>query len=290
VANKRKDLLDEKMEAFSCTERAGRTLELKFFTNLNKKTFKWVFDLTKRNMQEITGAEWNDEEKKQELKEEDARYLVLHDKESKAPQGFVHFRFVYEETVEVLYVYEIQLEESIQRQGVGKFLMQACEVIAKQNRMAGVMLTCSKSNQAGMEFYLKKLKYSIDPISPSYVNPSEEYDYEIVSKIFDEKAKRRLQQQADEAREEFLEGSESESEQSGCEEPSAAESPEVTLAKPENAALGSSACYTKTGEMVEILKCHKDDPEDVYFTILLPDGSEKQTVEKYLEFPSTACQ
>jgi len=122
----------------------------------------------------------------------------------------VHFRFVYEETVEVLYVYEIQLEEEIQRKGVGKFLMQASELIAKQNKMLGVMLTCSKTNTAGMEFYLNKLKYTVDCISPSYVNPTEEYSYEIISKIFDEKARRMLQFQADEAREEFLEGSDSE--------------------------------------------------------------------------------
>ena len=73
------------------------------------------------------------------------------------------------------------------------------------------MLTCSKNNPAGTKFYLEKMKYTIDPISPSYVNPGEEYSYEIVSKIFDEKARQMLQLQADEAREEFLESSDEES-------------------------------------------------------------------------------
>ena len=140
-------------------------------------------------------------------------FAVVPSQETKKPVGFIHFRFVYEETVEVLYVYEIQLEEEVQRKGIGKFLMQACELIAKQNKMLGIMLTCSKNNTAGMEFYLRKLQYTIDCISPSYVNPAEDYGYEIISKIFDEKARRRLQMQADEAREEFLDGSDSDSEE-----------------------------------------------------------------------------
>ena len=37
--------------------------------------------------------------------------------------------------------------------------------------MQGVMLTSFKNNPAATAFYLEKLKYTIDPISPSYVNP-----------------------------------------------------------------------------------------------------------------------
>merc|ERR1711871_469520 len=86
VANKRLDCLDESMDAFRTLERGGRALELKYFKNLNKKTFKWVFDLTKRNMEAIT-EDWSDEEKKVELKEEDARFLVVIDQETKKPVG-----------------------------------------------------------------------------------------------------------------------------------------------------------------------------------------------------------
>ena len=69
--------------------------------------------------------------------------------------------------------------------------MQLCELIARKNEMKGVMLTCFKNNPAAMGFYLEKashdashcctylaldrfarqLKYVVDPISPSYVNP-----------------------------------------------------------------------------------------------------------------------
>ena len=41
VANKRADVLDDSMDAFRTLERGGRTLELKYFHHLNKKTLKW---------------------------------------------------------------------------------------------------------------------------------------------------------------------------------------------------------------------------------------------------------
>lgn len=44
--------------------------------------------------------------------------------------GFVHFRFVIEEELPVLYVYELQLEPRVQGKGLGKFLMQLIELIA----------------------------------------------------------------------------------------------------------------------------------------------------------------
>ena len=44
--------------------------------------------------------------------------------------AFVQYRFVIEEDVPVLYVFELQLESSVQRKGLGKFLMQLLELIA----------------------------------------------------------------------------------------------------------------------------------------------------------------
>jgi hypothetical protein len=38
--------------------------------------------------------------------------------------GFVHYRFVLEEDVPVLYVYELQLESCVQGKGLGMFLME----------------------------------------------------------------------------------------------------------------------------------------------------------------------
>jgi GNAT superfamily N-acetyltransferase len=46
--------------------------------------------------------------------------------------GFVHYRFVLEEDVPVLYVYELQLESRVQGKGLGKFLMELIELIAQK--------------------------------------------------------------------------------------------------------------------------------------------------------------
>ncbi len=47
--------------------------------------------------------------------------------------------------------------------------------------------------------------------------------------------------------------------------------------------IGDKVLYFKqTCEIVTILKVHQDDPEEPYFTIQLQNGTEKQTVKKYL--------
>ncbi|KAL5995506.1 hypothetical protein ACLOJK_025568 [Asimina triloba] len=46
--------------------------------------------------------------------------------------GFVQYRFIVEEEVPVVYVYELQLEHRVQRRGLGKFLMQLIELIARK--------------------------------------------------------------------------------------------------------------------------------------------------------------
>lgn len=46
--------------------------------------------------------------------------------------GFVQYRFVIEEEVPVVYVYELQLEPCVQGKGLGKFLMQLIELIARK--------------------------------------------------------------------------------------------------------------------------------------------------------------
>lgn len=48
--------------------------------------------------------------------------------------GFVHYRFIVEEGLPVLYLYELQLESHVQGKGLGKFLMQLAEAIAKAVR------------------------------------------------------------------------------------------------------------------------------------------------------------
>ena len=70
---------------------------------LDAPTMDWVFDLTKRNMEtlyETSDWGWRDKEKKEELTEETAWYLLCKDEEGK-DVAFVHFRFDLEDDVEV---------------------------------------------------------------------------------------------------------------------------------------------------------------------------------------------
>ena len=120
-------------------------------------------------------------------------------KQNKTRWGRWH-RFVIEEDVAVLYVYELQVDEKAQRKGLGKFLMMLCEALAKKASVSGVMLTVQKSNQGALTFYTGA-KYDVSLISPSKCDPwgADEYDYEIMNKIWDADAKSTLEKSAQSA-------------------------------------------------------------------------------------------
>ncbi|KAL2553551.1 Acyl-CoA N-acyltransferase (NAT) superfamily protein [Forsythia ovata] len=177
---------------------------------LSSNTKKYIQNLLKLNMEAPYGPQWPAEEKvkRREMVASEARYIFVHEipnedanKESEMMDkerklicypivGFVHYRFILEEEVPVLYVYELQLEPRIQGKGLGKFLMQLIELIAGKNRMGAVVLTVQKANLLAMDFYLHKLKYTISAISPSRVDPSLglEKSYEILCKALDHEA------------------------------------------------------------------------------------------------------
>lgn len=101
------------------------------------------------------------------------------------PVGFVHLRFVLDDDEEppvaVLYVYEIQLAPSVQRQGLGARMMAVVESMAVKLEMKKLKLTVFKSNRAALDFYGKKLGYVVDGTSPSQHRLMTEC-YEILSK------------------------------------------------------------------------------------------------------------
>ncbi|KAL4196063.1 hypothetical protein AMTRI_Chr04g244160 [Amborella trichopoda] len=178
----------------------------------------YIQNLLKVNMEGPYGLEWPVEEKikRREMVAPEARYIFVHEKPGKRPitlrdgekeapiwngdgdpiVGFVHYRFVVEEEMPVLYVFELQLEPSIQGRSLGKFLMQLIELIARKNQMGAVMLTVQKSNLSAMNFYRNKMRFSISSTSPSSVDPlmGAEKSYEILCKTFDEEAKAKLEE------------------------------------------------------------------------------------------------
>merc|ERR1719399_2742242 len=82
--------------------------------------------------------------------------------------GFLHLQFTIEDERPVLYVLELQLAEDVRQQGLGKFLMQLAEVLARKYGMEALMLTVFKTHKKALDFYRHKLRYSIDESSPSH--------------------------------------------------------------------------------------------------------------------------
>ncbi len=170
-----------------------RNLEIEFCKSpLPDNLLNSCLNLFQENMSEMyKKSSWglDMKEKEEELTHENARYLLVVDSENKDDKGrglllaFAHFRFEVDDddqpTQEVLYLYEIQISQLGQRNGIGKRLMQIMEIMAMQMKMRRVMLTVFKNNTDAMSFY-RALKYSIDPSSPSQFG--EEADYEILSK------------------------------------------------------------------------------------------------------------
>ncbi|CAN6714488.1 unnamed protein product [Malus baccata var. baccata] len=192
---------------------------------LSSSVKHYIQNLLKANMEGLYGSEWPVEErvKRREMVAPEARYIFVREAsnasasemstmseqestsascvEKRGPMvGFVHFRFVIEEELPVLYVYELQLEPRVQGKGLGKFLMQLIELIARKNQMGAVVLTVHKSNSVAMNFYLSKMRYIISTISPSRVDPLIwiEKSYEILCKAFSDEAKAILEEPLEE--------------------------------------------------------------------------------------------
>jgi hypothetical protein len=133
--------------AFAKVSRGGFTAALSFtapgLAGWSPTLCDELLALTRANMQALydgAGASaaswaWDDAGKRAELADADARYVIVRDAASDALLGFVHFRFVLEGAFDALYVYELQLAQASQRQGLGKHLMVVCELIAKKQGM-----------------------------------------------------------------------------------------------------------------------------------------------------------
>ncbi|CAK8532240.1 unnamed protein product [Lathyrus sativus] len=179
---------------------------------LSSPVKRYIQNLLKLNMEGPYGSEWQVEEKVKriEMVDPEACYIFVHEVDhsnademttvvtaedtsglevSRPLVGFVQYRFVLEEEVPVLYVYELQVEPRVQGKGLGKFLMELIELIAQKNCMGAVMLTVQKANFSAMNFYTSKLRYIISATSPSKVIPNMEKSYEILCKTFNDEAK-----------------------------------------------------------------------------------------------------
>lgn len=78
----------------------------------------------------------------------------------------MHFRFEVEDDVAVVYIYELQVDSSFRKQGLGKYLMDKVEnFCAAETDISTAMLTVFKHNQPALTFY-ERLGYKLHQSSP----------------------------------------------------------------------------------------------------------------------------
>lgn len=129
-------------------------------------------------MERHYGTEWPREEKvkHREMVAPDARYIFAYEAPTLSRNdemglitmnehvgdvvGFAHYRFILEEELPVLYVYELQLEQHVQGKGVGKFLMHLLELIARkvEDSISHVCLSSLPSSSIFVKFQEIKKK------------------------------------------------------------------------------------------------------------------------------------
>merc|ERR1711915_99 len=65
---------------------------------------------------------WNEANKKAELYEDSAWFLIARKEDTGEPVAYSHFRYDMDHDDDVLYCYEIQTDKSMRRKGLGKFM------------------------------------------------------------------------------------------------------------------------------------------------------------------------
>ncbi|EGG08149.1 uncharacterized protein MELLADRAFT_105094 [Melampsora larici-populina 98AG31] len=166
-----------------------------------------------KQIYESSESGYSAQEKIKEMRDPEGKFLLVLGKDDMVV-GFLIWRFDWEETmgsddVEVAYCYELQFRKDACGNGLGRALMNLLEEIGKSWKMKKVMLTVHKSasykrldlklsahtkyeilisnnrsiaNTRALSFYLNKMNYEFDEISPSQVEGADPADYEIMSK------------------------------------------------------------------------------------------------------------
>ncbi|KAH0379206.1 hypothetical protein KCU92_g8280, partial [Aureobasidium melanogenum] len=148
-----------------------------------------------------SSQDWDGENKLDEMKDDDMRYLIVRLKDDQLPElekrwskdadldqsivGFLSFMITQEDEQNVIYIYEIHISEHFRNCGLGRHLFNMVEYIGGATGMDKAMLTVFKRNAHARRWYDSR-GYEVDEISPRprklRGGRSIEPDYEILSK------------------------------------------------------------------------------------------------------------
>jgi len=182
-ATRARNPLESATDVFRFVSKNGDyTLYCKAKPDMDPKVIKWAYKLAERNVGPLykeLSMGWQPKIKQNDLNKNWARYLVaLDNKNNLSPVAYSMFRFDMDYGHCVLYCYEMQIEVTMQRQGLGKFMMKALEQCALYWQMEKIVLTVLKNNSNAAAFF-RAVGYTLDDSSPDVL---EKADYEILSK------------------------------------------------------------------------------------------------------------
>eukprot|EP01041_Mallomonas_annulata_P011469 gene11469-23987_t len=163
-----KDVTEGIAPQFLTYSRNNLDVRIEFSAKLSRADANWAFDLTKTHMENIyesSGYGWDDEDKMRELTEQGARFLLIRETNPSFPGGlvaFAHFRFTVQGEVmdmmagePCLYLWDIQIEKSCQRRGLGRHLITLLELIARREKMSFISVPIQNSDAKAMEWITK---------------------------------------------------------------------------------------------------------------------------------------
>ena len=151
-------------------------------SNPDIATFDKLFQLVKTNMS-IYQPDFNDSNKIAEMKEGSPNFDIMYINNTIA--AFSYYQFTVENDIDVIYLYELQVEHKFQNQKLASILMDKLELLATSFHLP-IMMTVFKENEGAIRFY-KKRGYINDSSCPSvYFKDSRrnKYNYIILIKIF----------------------------------------------------------------------------------------------------------
>ena len=155
--------------------------QLEFFhaNELSHQYREEIFDLFEKNMKRIYEQShdgYRPDDKRKELFDDQARYLLL--RSTDALLAFTHFRFDMDHGSRVIYLYELQVNENCQGQGLGKWIISQLKYLGRETQMTKIVLTVDQQNDKAIDFYMRKCHFQHDITHPSDV---EGVDYLILS-------------------------------------------------------------------------------------------------------------